>query len=277
MIKFPYNRIISYGCSFTAGSELTDGEFFPMSEEDLFKYVKKHNITGSEQLFRNLKLSPTTVKNIFARNATKSWPNYIANKFDKSLHNRAVPGSSLSLTTYRILKDLHDSAIDSDDFVLVGVTSPARWFQFFEDGNSGGGVVGMGWKGGFSEEYIKNLELHWFNAYNIVYNHFKEMAFLSNLSDRLNGQIKLSYAFGAPAYLKHFFKEELKDKKFSEFYDFCVSMCPQHNFIGSQYSISELASYRDDSKHHVFGHPRVQFHEHFANILIKDLEEMYSD
>ena len=29
--------------------------------------------------------------------------------------------------------------------------------------------------------------------------------------------------------------------------------------------------------HHIFGHPRGEFHEQFANNMIKKLEEMYND
>ena len=39
MIKLPYNRIISYGCSFTAGSELGTAEFLGITEEELHKLV----------------------------------------------------------------------------------------------------------------------------------------------------------------------------------------------------------------------------------------------
>ena len=47
MIKLPYNRIISYGCSFTAGSELGDAEVLGMTEEEMRKLVKKHSFQGA--------------------------------------------------------------------------------------------------------------------------------------------------------------------------------------------------------------------------------------
>jgi hypothetical protein len=277
MTKLPYNRIISYGCSFTAGSELADHEFLDMPEDELFKYVEKHNIKGSHQLYMSLKLSDETIGDIITCNKTKSWPNFVAKRFDIPLHNRAIPGSSLSCTTYKILNDLHYSAINNDDLVLVGITSPNRWFQFYENGRYGGGVFGIAWQKEFSTTFQEHMEREWANEYNLIYNHFKEITFLSDLSDRLNGQIKLCYAFGAPQYTKHFFKEKLKEKKFSEFFDFCTGMHPHHNFIDNEKSISELAGWRHDCRHHVFGHPRVQFHEQFANILINKMEKMYND
>jgi len=274
MTNLPYKRIISYGCSLTAGSELSDHEFLGISEEALFDLVKKRNMQGSHDLFKAFNISTPMWNQIASKNATLSWPNYIAKHFRRPLVNRAKPGTSLSFSTYSILNDLHNSNIGADDLVLVGVTSPNRWFQFTDDGEKLGGVFGFLGK---DDEYIRQLELNWANSYNLLFTHNKELTFLSDLSDRLNGQIKLCYAFGTPEYTKHFHTKELKDHKFRQFYNFCGSLCPTHNFIDTTTSISELASWIDPSKHHVFGHPRVQFHEQFANILIEKMEKLYSD
>lgn len=273
MTNFPYKRIISYGCSLTAGSELTDHEFMGITEDELFEYVKKHKFTGSHDLFRVFNLSPNTIKEILAKNASKSWPNYVAKHFGVDILNRAIPGSSLGEATYNILKDLYDGRINDDDLVLVGITSPSRWFQFDEKGEKFGGV--FGWMP--ISEYSTQLEMNWANPYNIVYSHYKEITFLSDLSDRLNGQIKLCYTFGAPQYITHFYGEELKDSKFAEFFDFSISLLPLHNFIDHENSICEIASWITPETHHVFGHPRVQFHEQFSEILIEKLEKMYND
>jgi len=271
--NFPYKRIISYGCSLTAGSELTDHEFLGITEDELFDLVKKRNMKGSHEVFQFFKLTSMTHKQLLAKNASVSWPNYVAQNFNVPLVNKAMPGTSLSHATYNILNDLHYNAIEEDDLVLVGITSPSRWFQFTDKGEEFGGVFGFLGK----DEYVKQLELEWANPYNLMYTHYKEIAFLSDLSDRLNGQIKLCYAFGSPDYLKHFYRSELKEKKFSEFYQFALSLYPRHNFIDHTTSISELASWIEPTKHHVFGHPRVQFHKIFANMISENLEKMYND
>lgn len=276
MTKFSYKRIISYGCSFTAGSELTDHLVIGMEEKDLFSYVKENDIRGTFQLYQALEIPRKTQHEINASNAAASWPNFISKHFNVPLANRAVAGTGLSHSTYRILHDLHNSVIEDDDLVIVGITSPTRWFQFTERGTEAWGVFGMGWRN-INPEYQKQLEMHWGNVYNIVYTYFKEIAFLSNLSDRLNGRIKLCYTFGNPDYLRHFFLEELKTSNFRKFFDFSVKVCPTHNFITDNYALTSLAGRRDDSRYHVFGHPRVQFHEKFANILIERMEEMYND
>lgn len=281
MIDLPYNRIISYGCSFTAGSELTDHEFLGMTSEELITYVKKHNITGPYELFRRLNTSSETIRAMIDLNATKGWPNFVANRFNKPLHNRAFPGTSLADATYRLLSDLHYSRIKHDDLVLVGVTSPLRWFQFLENGDTGSGVFGASWETvKFSNEFISQLESNWVNAYNMSYNYYKELVFLSQLSDRLNGQIKLCYIFGKNQFLKHVYASEMKDMNFSKFYDFCASMSLSNNDINPT-SFTEISGNpKTDKKfknHHVFGHPKVEIHEQYANLVIKKLEQLYSD
>ena len=283
MIKFPYNRIISYGCSITAGSELIDHELLNLSEEDLFAHAKKLNITGPRRLYESLNVTSKTVEDIRVRNATKSWTNFIAKRFDKPMHNRAIQGTSLLDATYRILSDLHNSNIKDDDLILVGVTSPLRWFQFFEHGDYGNGIfgskfIGSTWEAKFSNEFKTQIEHNWVNAYNIVYTYFKELMVLSALSDRLNGRLKLCYVFGKDSFMPYTFAEEKKDKKFSEFYDMCVSMLPPHHEINTTgLTLLSGSPITDAENHHVFGHPRIEYHRQYANLVIEKLEQMYSD
>ena len=280
MTNFPYKRIISYGCSLTAGTELLDHAVLNMTENEFVEFLKKNKISSIPEFFSYLKDNfsyDEITSKMFQLNASASWPNFIAKHFSVPHVNQAVPGSSVSHTAYKILKDLASSQIEETDLVLVGITSPSRWFQFLEDGDEAWGVFGIGWNMRFKVEYQKQLEKHWFNAYNIIYSHFKEITFLSDLSDRLGGRIKLCYAFAGPEYLKYFFEEDLQNSRFSDFFNFSVDMCPTHNFLDTTASISNLAGWRKDSTHHVFGHPKIQFHEQFANILIEKMEKMYND
>jgi hypothetical protein len=165
--------------------------------------------------------------------------------------------------------------------VLVGVTSPYRWFQFLENGDAGSGVFGSMWENAkFSEEYRSQIESNWANPYNIVYNYHKELMFLSALSDRLDGKIKLCYIFGKDTYQKWTFAEEMKDKKFSKFVDFCVSMSPLNNDINPT-ALTEISGNPETdkkfTKHHAFGHPRIEIHQQYADLVIEKLEQMYSD
>ena len=290
MTKLPYNRIISYGCSFTAGAELGDTEVLGMTEEEMRKLVKKHSLQGAGDLWQFLrdcmKLSSSDADELLEKinnhNLTKSWPNFIAKYFDVPLVNRAISGSSLSHTVSSILTDLHNSDIKDTDLILVGLTSPSRWFQYKDDGTLVYGVVGHHWinSAGFDPLYQQQVEQHFFNNHNMFYNYCKDIAFLSLLSDKLNGRIKLCYALTNEKRFREFYREELKQQHFNDHFNMCFDIAKLSNHFLSETDClwpNGGAADIDSPTHHIFGHPRVQFHEQFANALIKKLEELYSD
>jgi hypothetical protein len=274
MTKFPYKRVFSYGCSITAGTELGDAALLGMTDEQLKQFVKANQIVGTQDLYSKLGATNKTIGLINTVNASFSWPNYVAEHFNIPLYNRAIGGSSLSSATHEILKDLHASIINDDDLILVGITGPGRWFQYSDNGKTAGGVVGQYSWPNTPLEYQKQLEQNFFNRHNLMYNHYKELAFISNLSDRLNGQIKMCYAVNSPSMLENIF--HLKEKEFVGFYDFCCSIFPTHNLIEKTVCLTELAG-RSPENFHPFCHPKVEFHKKFANILIENLEKMYND
>jgi hypothetical protein len=278
---FPYTRIISYGCSFTAGSELTDHDVIGITEEELSACARRNKYNGSHEILQHFSSGAAEFlelrQRILESNRTKSWPNYIAQKYNIPLLNRGIPGSSLSHTSYCILQDIHNKITQPTDLILVGITSPNRWFQFTHTGNPFYGVMNGGWSklkhARATEKYREELENNWFNMYNILYSHNKEILFLSNLSDTMNGQIKMCYALAATP------KDMLScyEKQDSEFVSFCDKLVPNKHFLYAEDSMSGISGKQDYSTHHMFGHPRVESHIKFANILIEKLEEMYSD
>lgn len=287
MIKLPYNRIISYGCSFTAGSELGDAGVLGMTEEEMHKLVKKHSSPSLWHLLRtgmNLTHSDADrlSRKIEKYNFTKSWPNYVAKHFDVSLVNRGKGGASLSFIVSRILTDLYNSDIKDDDLILVGLPAPARWFQYKDDGSLVYGVLGSSWinSQNFDPMYQQQVEQYFFNNHNMFYNYCKDIAFLSLLSDKLNSRIKICCAMITEERNRKFYREELKQKHFNKHFNMCFDIAKLSNHY-----ISETDCLWPDGEaavigpftHHIFGHPRVQFHEKFANDLIVKLEQMYSD
>lgn len=281
MTNFPYDRIVSYGCSLTAGSEMTDHDYIGITEDELAAIAKRNKYVGSHQIYQHFSIDRKSQMEIVDNNRTKSWPNFVAKHYGILSLNRAIPGSSLAHATFRLLQDIQNNVIQPTDLVVVGITSPNRWFQFTSSGEPYYGVFGVGWEllGGerSSLAYKTELEKYWYNLYNIVYSHYKEIQFLTNLSETMNGQIKLCYALGTPQFIEYIFSDVLKDKsKESEFMKFCNKLLDEKHFIYSEKSLSELAGYRDYSKYHTFGHPRVQYHEEFANLLIDELEKSYN-
>ncbi len=296
MTKFNYKRIVSYGCSFTAGSEITDHDIIGITEEELLLCARKNKYHGSHELYEHYNVSAETKRQILQSNRSKAWPAYIAQHYNIPLLNRGRPGSSLSHATYSLLRDIHSNTILPTDLILVGITSPNRWFQFTSSGREFYGVFGHGWTfldhPHATTNYRKELENNWYNGYNVIYNHYKEMQFLSNLSNTMNGQIKLCYAIRPNNSIKHLaptkpsanfirklFPSELSSDEEEvgdfKFIDFCNSLLSYENFLESETSLSDITGWKDTSRQYAFGHPRVEFHKEFADILIDRIDKLY--
>jgi hypothetical protein len=271
---FPYKRIISYGCSFTAGSELTDHEYLGITEEELAACARRNKYIGSHEILQHFSVTVELRAQILESNRTKSWPNYIAKKYNIPLLNQGIPGSSLSHASYCLLRDLHDNIIEPTDLILIGITSPNRWFQFTRNGKTFYGVMNGGWSrlphSRVTEKYREELEKNWFNMYNVLYTHHKEILFLSNLSDTMNGQIKMCYALSTPKDIQSIYEQQDSD-----FLKFCEKLIPNKNFIYAENSMSGISGKPEFSTHHTFGHPRVEIHKKFADLIIEQLEEIY--
>ena len=76
------------------------------------------------------------------------------------------------------------------------------------------------------------------------------------------------------------YREELTQQHFNDHFNMCFDIAKLSNHYISETDClwpEGEAGFINPASHHIFGHPRVQYHEQFANILIKKLEEMYSD
>jgi len=274
MTKFPYNRIISYGCSFTSGEELADGLYLNMSDAELSEYINANKIKNSNELFYNfLKLDRNTVEKIRKHGKTLSWPNFIAKHFNVPLLNRACAGASNEQMLYYYMKDKYEGEIKSTDLVLFGLTSPARWHQFTNQGDEIFGVAAHPWSG-VDPEFQKSFIDNWFNSYNMSFNYAKTITFISNQSDLNDNNIKLCYAFITPKTYKYSVLDQLSDKRANDFFEMTMNMYPKHNFLFDDICLYDLTSDPkiEGKKFHAFGHPKIQFHEQFANILIEKIE-----
>lgn len=278
MTNFPYKRIISYGCSFTAGDELGDSEILGWSEDELEIYAKKNKIPSSVQLFHDyLKLDSSVVKNIYDYNKTLSWPNYVAKYFNVPLLNRAKGGGTNEWMIHQYMKDKKSGLIDKTDLILFGLTSPMRWFQFTNEGEELFGVFLQHWPG-VSDELQTCLSKHWLNVYNLANSFSKNIQFISNESDINGNRIKMCHAFMHPGTFRAWFKDELTEsEKKLQLFNSIMEMYDRHNILQPNECIANLTHFyeSDDRKYQTFGHPVRKYHELYANLIIQDLVTLY--
>jgi len=115
------NRIVAYGCSFTAGDELCEHEVMPNSDE-----IKK--TLGQSEFTRLLYngYPQKVINDMYLKQPQTSFPGILSRKLGMSLDNRAVAGSSLESIFYTLVKDLSSGNITESDCVIIGLTHVDR-------------------------------------------------------------------------------------------------------------------------------------------------------
>lgn len=120
-------RILFYGCSYTAGDELADNEFFPW-----IKYVR----TQEEYVVRKqeslLKMRAEDMEKYYYSCRQKAYPQ-LMNTDEINTVNRALCGSSVEEQVFYILKDYEQGWMDSDSTVYLQLIGYPREIYLEED------------------------------------------------------------------------------------------------------------------------------------------------
>lgn len=113
-------HIISYGCSYTAGSEMLDHLIDPRA--DKIKHKK-----GLSHWYQTHRAAYADEEHLRIREGEMAWPGQIAQRLGASLDNRALGGSGLAHAIYLIEQAWYRGDFESEDVrVLVGVTNHGR-------------------------------------------------------------------------------------------------------------------------------------------------------
>lgn len=176
-------RIIAYGCSWTAGSELLDHVHMGVSFDecnsikqsymtngknlqDMHKFIEKYNINGADQLNRD-----------------NSWAGLLARRLNKPFINRAQGGAGLDQIYFKLYNDYLTGDILSTDLVLVGLTTPYRVIRFTDNGIVGSLILGHSMRADNPDD-VSLIKL--FNDEFAVFHYFKTVKLLHALSDKIN-------------------------------------------------------------------------------------------
>jgi len=145
------NKIVAYGCSYTAGDEIMDHEFLGMTFAECNrvkqKYLNAGGITNAIDAWwagwkdaLKLGIMPPSkqFKNDykigwrpFIQTQMKmSWAGQLAKRLNVQFENRAVNGSSLDEHYFKIYTDFQNGRIDNNDLVLCGLTNYRRIIDF---------------------------------------------------------------------------------------------------------------------------------------------------
>jgi len=258
-----FDRIVAYGCSFTAGGELADHLLMPGKTVDEVDKIKKK--LGQEQF----NYIPEVINNGSGRwsnhhGKTLSWASKLANKFNVPILNNSVGGSSMQSVIYLIEQDMTNNVINLEsDLILVGITGPDRWMYFDNSGTwrrPGSQYISTDWP---SKKFYKEFTLHMANDYNFFYNWYTSIKYIDMLSSHLGGRI-----LQQPCLTRY------KDHEYDISKLTIKSIIEKINIFDSiidhDHSLWDMMEDKSDT--HAWHHPKEIYHQRFADHLFEILK-----
>lgn len=256
------DRIVFYGCSFTAGQELGDAEILQIDGNVLDKVKRSRGALDAMAIYKTKEMQNRCDEH----SLTLSWPTKLTKKMGVSCWNRAELGTSLEDVVYKLTYDIEHGLIQDNDLIIVGVTCPTRFSTLSNRDNHM--VTRML---AYEKPFWPSKQIHefmvrtWGTDNNIIWEHAKHLKHLDLLSDSLGGRIKMvTTVFSWEHLLQHSYPNRmswLTDIQFK-------------HLMGRDVSFSITygdTPYREVS--HGWGHPKVDYHIKFADLVYDMLKD----
>jgi hypothetical protein len=173
LITSKINRLVAYGCSFTAGDELCEHELVPQADKIKKKYGRE--VFTKELLGQNLQ---SDIDAMYAKQKEVAYVGIVARKLGVALDNRARPGNSIESILHDIVLDIVSNNIKETDLVIVGLTHVDRILHIHNDDFYNALI-------GHSSTWPTYI------PFNDVLNHFNNETLFFNYYVNLNSLIKI--------------------------------------------------------------------------------------
>lgn len=216
-----FDRIVAYGCSWTAGDELLDHEILGVSFSECNRLKREHDSPNSFNEKYNI-IEPCAIN----RNA--SWAAQLAKLLNKPFENRAVGGSSMDHIYYNVYIDMIKGNITDRDLILVGLTSPNRFLQFIHKRAQS---VLLGYPPHWKDEATLRLFTTICDDSYIVFSYFRTLVALNALKEHIN--IRIQPTSGGMSPNSEVFLYDIDDvKKYAlDVWDKCDTMLLAEDFL----------------------------------------------
>ena len=270
--EIKFNRVVAYGCSHTAGSELADHLFWdkPISVGELDKIKRKYASSGASAFYTDYKF--LGVQEVIDAQNKLSWAGQVAQRLGVPILNKGVAGSSMQGMIYAIERDMATGDITENDLILVGATSMERWMYFDKEERWGWPwpatpIIGFPkfWPSErFHNEFVENIG----DDYFLFFNYYTSLKYLELLSNYLDGRLLVQYVHCTMSDYINFVKDKPLNKRFMSM----VANTRQfRSIIDHDLCFSNLLDWRNDSQVHGFYHPHVRYHEQLADRVVDKL------
>lgn len=260
-------RIIFYGCSYTAGSELSDIELFPnYTKEEIDKLKLKERYSVYNRVDGKIR---NNLDN------QKSWTRWFSDEIGIPWANRAIAGASMGEIIFNIEQDLINGSIENTDVIIVGITGPGRLCRFDENGAQSLIINNLDnrWNNAsFREDFIKEIATDEY----ILYNWIKDIRYLDMLSSKMQDRIFLQWVWASASEI---FKFHTDGVPFYNLYDYMSKLINGSinidSIIDNDFSFSTLNAW-DLGNHEVFYHPKLELHQVFGKSVAQAFKEKIS-
>jgi hypothetical protein len=260
------NRIVFYGCSFTAGSELADQELMPnLSKEEIDKLKIEEQYLFYERFDRNI---------FYRLENEKSWSRWFSDELNLPWVNRAMRGSSMGQIIFDIEKDINNKEILDTDLVIVGITSPER-ICLFNDHGAFTQIIhanNQSWDKKFKEDFILNI----FNDEYNLFNWYKDIKYLDLLSNKLNGRLFHQYVWSTFPELLKFNTDSVPWYNLKDYMKKILNENTTFDYIiDNKLSFTALNAWWPENQE-VLRHPKLEMHQNFGRQLAKSFRNKVS-
>lgn len=295
-VDIEFDRIVAYGCSFVAGSELID--HLPLSyigDVDAVDAAKRKFHSANDDFFKKYfedaakqgKISPEWINSngdfdyhkLFSQQANYTFVNKLAEKFGVPCLNKGWGGASVNSVPYSIEYDIANDVITEKDLIVIGITSPNR--AFYLNGRGEGKHLLYGWMNNQwpSKEIHDAFVLHFSNDFNIAWEYFKHIKYIEMLNQQLGGRIILipifesfSDLFRENAYYVPKTWENNNSDKFNKIFK---QVAEFKSILDC--SFSEIVDPYQTDLLHGHGHPKIKHHEEYAELLHSKLKNQTNE
>ena len=265
-----FNRIVAYGCSHTAGSELADHLFWekPISVTELDKI--KRTFKNPTEFYQ--KYPMTGLSEAVEVQNKKSWAGKVAEKFGVPIFNRGLPGSSMQGIIYSIEKDRYEGHITDNDLILIGATSMDRWMYFEKEERLGWPYPAtpiFGWPGRWpSEQFYNDFTKYVAGDYFTFFNYFTSLRYIELLSKEYDGRVLVQFMHHTMKDYSNFVTDNTLNRRFMSM---VTDLRGFSSIVDHDLCLGNLVNWDSTDHVHGFYHPHEEIHEQLAATFVDKL------
>lgn len=255
IVQNEIKRIVSFGCSFTAGDELLDH----LLPEDIYNLRLKcksypewyHLISKDKIAYQKFQIIREKAKN-------HTYGKFLADLLNKDYLNLALSGNSNQHIIYQI-EQFYQSGFRPGDYILIGLTYPTRVLEFKPELNETRYHL---------LQYLDNKEVvKWHNNDRIIFDHLRDLQCLGFYKHQcFNNLLSIVKIWSTKSIFKDLFVDEFVDNDNRK--TFQKTFFDLHNsdlFIQNSFAFTNI----ENPRRLHFGHMPEDLHLEFAQDLHK--------